>query len=402
MNAGSQDNTRILVSFVRGASRWIPPLAAWVRNRSQGCAALALESYRGGDLTLAETHYQEALLWQPDDAELHSALGQVYYEHSQPAEAEQQFRKALDCNYGNLRALKGLGILLQEQGGFSEAMYLYLRYLELEPKDAPVCYNLGLVFHNLGNYEKANEYYERAEKEDPEDLLTRKNRAIVLAALGRYEDAKAALARAREIAPEDAEVDHLLGIVLESLRETEAALECYKSAIRKDANDAIAHFRLGIVASALGRQQEAAEHAKTAADLYRQAGDNQASAEASGQLGWIHYLLGDWISSVQDSTEALKLAPDLTAAYFNLGLALLQLGRTDEARKEYQVGIARLDQASDLKVNVINDLREALIKNPELPGAREVLEMLETKYEAVSNELALSAQQSAQRGRQTN
>src|ERR1039458_5305119 len=181
MKAYSQDNPRILVSFVRGPSRWIPPLAAWVRNRSQGCAALALESYRGGDLTLAETHYQEALLWQPDDAELHSALGQVYYEHSQPAEAEQQFRKALDCNYGNLRALKGLGILLQEQGGFSEAMYLYLRYLELEPKDAPVCYNLGLVFHNLGNYEKANEYYERAEKEDPEDLLTRKNRAIVLA-----------------------------------------------------------------------------------------------------------------------------------------------------------------------------------------------------------------------------
>ena len=135
-----------LLSYNLG--RLIPGIA-------QRYAAHALESYVGGNLNQAASYYQKAIEWRPHDGNLHCSLGQVYLEQARTDEAEKEFRKALDYEYQNMRALKGLGVVLQEKDDLSGAMYLYLRYLELDPKDAFVCLNLGVVFHDLGNYEKA-------------------------------------------------------------------------------------------------------------------------------------------------------------------------------------------------------------------------------------------------------
>ena len=390
MSLHSQALGRATVRIIRFAADRIPPLAAWVRRIGKEYAGRALDFYREGELERAEAEYREALVWQPNDSDLHAALGQVYYEQGRAEEAEGSFRQALGHDYRNLQALKSLAIVLQERGELLETMYLYLRYLEMEPKDAVVFHNLGAVFHNLGDYSKALEYYARAEQEDPDDPLVYKNRALALLALGRYDEAQTVLVRAREMAPQDAEFDLLLGSTLEDSGETARAWECYQSAVQKDPESADTQLQFLAFAARQGRHQEVVEHAKTAADLFQQAGDKEGATKAYWELGWSYYMLGDWDRSLQASSEALKLNPTLAPVRFNLGLVQLELGRIAEARETYETGV-RSAQATDLKSHAIDDLHEALEKNPQLSGGAEILAMLEARYNALSKEVVRTA-----------
>lgn len=380
-----------VVSAIRFVAYWIAPLRGWTKKTSQRYAAEALGLYLAGDLDRAETYYREAMVWERRDADLHSNLGQVQYEQSRPDEAEKEFRQALDYDYRNLRALKGLAVVLQERGDLLEAMHLYLKYLEVEPIDAVVCHNLGVVFYKLGEYEKAVEYYTRAEKAEPDDPLLGKNHALALLDLSRFEEARATLLRAQQVAPEDGDLDLFLGYALDSLGDTSGALESFGSCIKKDPANAEAHYQFAGLSTRLHHYQDTVQHAKAAGDLFRQAGNNERAGDAYWELGWGHYMLDDWPKSIEASTEALKLNPALSPVHFNLGLALLQLGRAIEARQQYKEGIDCLTQVSDLKEHGIDDLRDTLNKDPKLPGARELLAELEERYAILANEVTKAA-----------
>ena len=69
------------------------------------------------------------------------------------------------------------------------------------------------------------------------------------------------------------------------------------------------------------------------------------------------------------------------AARFNLALALLHIHQVSEARDEYEKGSAEVKLASELEQWAIDDLRRALLTRPSLPGASEILMMLERRYD---------------------
>ncbi|HJP92722.1 MAG TPA: tetratricopeptide repeat protein [Pyrinomonadaceae bacterium] len=382
---------RVSAWVINFTADWISPLRAYLNRSSNSAAASALDSYIRRDLDSAADKYKEALVWNPNDPALLTALGQVYYEQGKIDEAETHFRKALDYDFQHARALKALGILLQEKNELADAMYFYLRYLELQPKDALVCSNLGATFHNLGDYENALDYYQRAEKEEPKDPLIKKNRALALLALGRAEEAREKLKEAHELAPDDAEVNRLLGSALAATGDLHGAIEFYDHALKKDPLDADSHFEFAGVLARLNRFSEAARHAQTSAELFLKVRDTGRAAQAYWELGWDYCQMGDLKSlenSVRASTEALQYDPTLAAVYFNIGLALLQLGRESEALKRYQDGIQNLTQLVDLKYFAINDLKNALAKNPEMAGGAEILAMLENEYNAGSKNIA--------------
>ncbi|MGA2114542.1 MAG: tetratricopeptide repeat protein [Bryobacteraceae bacterium] len=380
-----------LVAAIGYVARWLPPVAAWVRWETQRHAAAALQFYRDGNLDAARADYREALGWSPHDADLRAALGQVCYELHQTEQAESEFRRALDDDYRNLRALQGLGNVLQDKGDMDGAMYNYLRYLEIRPKDAGVCLNLGVVFHNMGNFEKATLYYIEAEEAEPTDTLALKNHALALFALGRFPDAEALLARAQALAPADGEIDLLQGQAREAHDDYQGAEACYAAALEKNPKDAQTHLRSAFVTGRLGRWPEAIRHAEQAVELYHQAGDAANGALSWWELGWAYYRVGEWQRSIEASAESVKLDPKHAPVRFNRGLALLHLGRGDEARQEYLDGIGLVTQVADLKVHAIEDLSEALERNPGLPGGATILDMLKERYAAMSRELAKSA-----------
>ena len=376
------------LSLLQSVAQHVLPLEAWLARKAGRLEAEANAAYERGDIEQAAAKYRQALDWQPSNVVYRGKLGQIYAELGRFDEAEKAFHLALVMDYEDRRSLNGLGVMLHQQGKLADAMYYYLRLIELGPKDGDVCHNLSLVFYQLGKYDDAVEWSDRAMEVAPSDPDVLQVRVKVLAAVGRLDETRAVLDRAAEISPDDPEIDLLLGWTLDLQDQPEASLKAYQEAERKDPDNAEICLQVARLSNVLGRYQEAAGASTRAASLFVGAGDNLGAGNASWELGWSYYKLGDMDASLQASTQALKAVPTLTVVYFNLGLALLHLGRVEEARTMYEDGAAKVVDVSDLKTHAIDDLQEALEKDPDLDGAAGILQDLKQQYDARSRNLA--------------
>lgn len=376
------------LSLLQSIAQHVAPLEAWLARKADRFEDEANAAYERGNLEQAAAKYRQALDWQPSNVGYRGKLGQIYVELGRFDEAEKAFHLALVMDYEDRRSLNGLGVMLHQQGKFADAMYYYLRLVELEPKDGNVCHNLSVVFYQLGKYDDAVEWSDRAIGVAPSDPDVLQVRVKVLASVGRLDETRAVLDRAAEVSPDDPEIDLLLGWTLDLQNQPEASLKAYQDAERKDPDNAEIGLQVARLANVLGRFQEAVGASTRAAGLFIGAGDNPGAGNANWELGWSYYKLGDMDASLQASTRALEFVPTLTAAHFNLGLALLHLGRIAEAQVRYEEGAAKIVDVSDLKTLAIYDLQEALKRNPNLDGAAPILQFLEQVYDALSRDLA--------------
>jgi tetratricopeptide (TPR) repeat protein len=392
-----QPEERWYQSLLQLLARKLPPLAAIMSNRARRLAAEAFAAYERGDLEQASARYSEAVDWQPGNAEYLANLGLILGQLGRFDDARQVFNVALFRHPDDKRALKGMALTLHQQNELRDAMYFYLRYADLEPDDGDVCYNLCAVFYELGRYDDAVEWSERALTLAPRDPLVLRIRVQALAAVGRLEETGPLLERAAKISPDDPQIDLLLGKTLDLLGQPEASLDAYRQAARKNPGNPEVHLEIARVAAFLGQYREAEKEANLAAAMFAEAGNDQGAAHSYWELGWCYYNLQEMQASVDASKHALQLDPSLAPAHFNLGLALLHLGRGEEARSAYEDGIAKVVEVSDLKIHAIDDLNAALKRNPGLEGATRILQALEQVYDALSRDLA-SADDESMRG----
>jgi TolB-like protein len=91
--------------------------------------------------------------------------------------------------------------------------------------------------------------------------------------------------------------------------------------------------------------------------------------------GWIHYFAGDASSALADADATLHLWPASGLPYYHRGLALVQLGRLDEAIRSFRVAIGRSGSLPYLLASLGNALASA----GNAGEAREILENLLTR-----------------------
>ncbi|MFK7906316.1 MAG: tetratricopeptide repeat protein, partial [Chitinophagales bacterium] len=96
-----------------------------------------------------------------------------------------------------------------------------------------------------------------------------------------------------------------------------------------------------------------------------------------GHIGWCHYRLNNYYKSIEFNQKALALAPNQLWIQCNLALATLHTGEVETAKKHYEKAVGLAENTAEFKRCILVDLREALEKNPDLEGGREVLEWLE-------------------------
>jgi tetratricopeptide (TPR) repeat protein len=363
------------------ASNLFPAIEQWRVRKAKKYRQLGIDAYHAKDLGLAVYYLKKAIDYAPEDAGFHTDVGQIYYEMGQFASAENHFRRALRYDYSNLRALKGLGHTLQVLYRFSEAISVYSRYLELNPKDADVYFNLGLAMSDSGDAAGALKSYAGAAELAPDNphILVVWAEALYLA--GKIDQALANLRRALALNPRDSELYRRIGLVLEANGDIDEASNSYMDAIRLDGRNPRAHLDFSSLLDKNGRHREAVSHATEAMTLFEQAGNKIGIAAAFWNLGWFYYHLHEFDRSAEASKNAIAINPKLIGAQFNLGLALLYLGREQEAIEEYKTGAEGISSASDLKYWAIDDLQEALETSSPPPGGEKVLSILRDKYE---------------------
>jgi tetratricopeptide (TPR) repeat protein len=341
--------------------------------------AVGVESFNAGDEELAAQSFRRAGTVAKYESLGDVWLGQMYYEDDRFDEAREAFQQAVDADFTDPDALRGLAMSLQMLGDSDGASYHYLMALAYLPGDFESRINLGIVYYNQGRVADAIEQLEQARSAEPDYYYTHYLLGRVLHDAAEFESAEAALQRAIELNP-DHEDSHLrLGELQEARGQTQEAVASYRRAVELSPDDPYVQSALADALTEVQDPDGALEHARIALRGFKAIDLREEIARVHWTIGWALYQKRQWKESAAASRAALRLDPTLMPVRFNVAIALLRDGRTKEARRMYELILEDIDDALDLEVHGIGDLEEALKEEPDLEGAEQILKQLKDK-----------------------
>ena len=215
---------------------------------------------------------------------------------SDPAAAQHAFTRALALDPGNGLALKYLGDWSFRSGRLHDARGRYERAIASGFRHPDVFVNLASI----------------AERES------------------RIEDARAALADAVRMDASDADAWNRLGLLEARRGAAAAARNAFANAIAAAPDRAEPYYNLAIV------ERRAGNEALAQARLRDAVARNAAYPEAQYELGTGYLLAKQPDRALEAYRAALAARPDSPEALFGAARAELDLGRTADARRDYE------------------------------------------------------------------
>lgn len=372
-----------------GRSLALDPRSAQARN-DFGIALSGL-----GRLQDAAAEFKQAITLEPDFADAHNNLGNAFQQLGRHAEAAAAFENAFAIRPSFAEAHNNLGNALSSLGRQVEAIAHYEHAARLKPKLAEAHYNAALALSSLDRHERAIEYYGKALAIRPNYADANAGLGKALASLHRHADALPYFERALALQPSSPEAHNRLGNALVALDRHEEAIVYYRTAIEMRPGLGEAHNNLGNALVALDRHEEAVEQfrgvisgstgvdkaivhqaynhlggalmalrrpqeaigyfekvlggiggaeasngAAAAAATTDSTADAKAQARAHSNLGNALVELSRADEAIGCFEQALAIDPDLATALHGLGSAYLALGRLDEARQSFERAVA--------------------------------------------------------------
>ena len=156
--------------------------------------------------------YQEALKFEPDNADLHYNLGVVLIELGNPIEALDMFNNALEVDSEHLQSLMNSAILMQESGKADLRPLAYERLykvMDKQPENDRIYFNLGMLSMDDGYTNKAENWFKKAIALRPDFRSALFNLALLLERSTRPLEALPYLDSLLKYFP-----DHIKGLVL--------------------------------------------------------------------------------------------------------------------------------------------------------------------------------------------
>jgi tetratricopeptide (TPR) repeat protein len=229
---------------------------------------------------------------------------------------------------------------------YADAVRQFEALLAADKNAAAVHYPLAMAYRGLGDLKKAEAHL--AERRDgdiaPPDPLIEELRGLV-ESVAAYErrgtealnsgDWATAVAQFRKglaIKPTDPALRHRLGTALAQTGDTSGAVEQFEQVVRTSPQYARAHYSLGILDQASGRPQKALDRFTAAVQ------SDPDYVEARLALAALMRRSGRALASIEHYQHVLKVDPRVPDAAFGYAMALVSLGRYQEARDRLSKG----------------------------------------------------------------
>lgn len=227
------------------------------------------------------------------------------------AEAEQQYRLAVQIAPDDARGFAGLGNVYVDQGRFSEAVDAYEKALKVKPDYNGAHLPLAFSLARLNRYPEAITIYQEALKRDPNSPEVHNNLSFAYNHTGRFQEAIDSSEQAIKLLGETGEA-YKLGFQ----ERNEIRSYAYKN--------------LGNAYNGLKRYDEAAIALKKSSEI------EPKNASAHFNLGLTLYNAGRYSEAIESYKEVIKLRPKLPQAYFNLGLTYFAIQDKTAAMAQYE------------------------------------------------------------------
>ena len=210
------------------------------------------------------------------------------------------------------------------------AQQAFARALRLDPGNGLAMKYLADLSFRAGQLREARDGYRRAiaaRFRHPDAFV---NLAAIAEREGRLDEARAALMDAVQIAHADADAWNRLGLLEARHGASDAARRAFTSAIAAEPGRAEPYYNLAVIERRAGN--EPAAQARLQEALAR----NPAYPEAQYELGTGYLLARQPERALEAYRAALAARPDYAEALFGAARAALDLGRSDEARRDYE------------------------------------------------------------------
>jgi len=346
----------------------LPLMAAAVDERPDSEAAsvnLGVACLRLGKNDDAARALEHAVRLTPQDARAQAALGEAWMQLKQPARAAVAFEHALDAAGDSATLLYNAALADFDSGEAGKAAPLLARMPGVETS-ATAQSLYGDVDEKLGRYKEAGQHYINAARLDP----TEANEYVLGVEFLRhwtFQPAAREFAAASQRFPESRRLRVGLGVASFGDHNYKQAIAVFSALLAEDPDNARYAELLGRSCSVLTEgsdpncmsllafAQKHPEQGTIATDaaisLLNQPGDPahltnaerllQAALRAAPDLPEAHYEMGillqresRWKDSIPELEEAIRLKPDDAAAHYRLALALQRTGQRDKARAE--------------------------------------------------------------------
>jgi tetratricopeptide (TPR) repeat protein len=193
-----------------------------------------IEALRAGEEDVALAHFERSKQLRPIDGEVNMILAMFYQRRERWDQAAVCYRRILQTEPDNAKALFNLAIAAQMLGRPDEAKAALLRCVALKLDDAFVRGQLGLIYLQEQKPELALQEFDAALERQPQNRVMLEQSAEALVQLKRYPAARARLEAALELAPGDVPLRLRLADVLELLGDPAAARRHYQRALEID------------------------------------------------------------------------------------------------------------------------------------------------------------------------
>ncbi|MGB5256686.1 MAG: tetratricopeptide repeat protein [Woeseiaceae bacterium] len=288
---------------------------------------------------------------------------------------------AVDPEYAAALAGK-CGVYVSAYGEMDDASFIdkaeasCATALSLNPNLAEVHVALGDLHRHTGDFDEAEISYNRALEIDPSSSASLTGLGIVYERQNRLAEAEASLKKAVDIHPGDFRTYNRLGVFYFRIGRFAESVEQHEYAVAIEPNDMNGFANLGGAHMMAGNFTSAAVAHQKALDI-------EPTATAYGNLGLMHYYNGDFDAAIASHSSAVELEPNDHLTRTNLGDALWNAGRTEEAQREFLKAETMAEKA--LKVNP-NDPWAMM----DLAWIRAMLDKHEAARELMDKALALA------------
>jgi tetratricopeptide (TPR) repeat protein len=376
-----------VVGFSLRAAPQANPYQTAISLQQQGKLAEAAEAWK----TSAKEH--------PSDPFPLAELGLLESRQEHYSQAVAYYREAMALNASMPGLRLNMGLALFKTGKYQETIDLYLPLLKNQTPSSPESQRLtvlvGMAYFGLGQYAAAIPYLSQASSSDPQNLPLLLTLAHSCLLSKQYQCVLDSYHQLVAKNAESAEADMLVGEALDE-KDPVGATHEFRSAIAANPKEPNAHFGLGYLLWTQKQYPEAAIEFKaelentpgyTQAELYladtyiqlnnikgatpileRIVRTNPELSMARLDLGAVYFETGRNGEALQQLTAAESLKPTDINVHWKLGRLYRAMGKTTEAKQEFEKAQTLNKAADDALLDVLTTSPESEKPSPDPPA----------------------------------
>ncbi|MFH1303661.1 MAG: tetratricopeptide repeat protein [Planctomycetota bacterium] len=298
--------------------------------------------------------YQHCLKYNPRAFIALNNLGHLAFKEQQFEKALHYFEKSITVMPDDAGTNLNLGATQMKLGNVDRALEFYKRVLEIDPQHPGAHVASGIYYESETDDKKAFDHYLQALQSQPQNADALMGLGNLARRQKNFKEALRYYQMALKFRPDDPDLRKNLGNLYLELGDEKNAQVQFELSRKQGSSDPVNEFNLGLMAARNSNLEKAIQHYESALQTMNQQTSPDLHKQIIQELALTYNLQGTMLQeqgnhqrAVIQLQLAIKTAPDLAPAFFNLAESLQQLGQTQAAIKALQQALTLVPPDSE-------------------------------------------------------